>query len=292
MKYVASIDQGTSSTRVVVYDSDFRTVRVATRHLKTHAPQPGWLEMHGSDILSSVEACLEEACAGLEISCVGIANQRETTLALDSQTGEALSPAILWSDTRTADICEEWKKQENSGWLLQQTGLPFSPYFSASKMLWLLKNNEAVQQSAVEGRLAFATVDAYLLRHLTGVLSTDGTNASRTMLMGLKELAWSSEAVSFCGVGAFQLPQLKPSIGDFGEIVRGPLKGVRVTGVLGDQQAALLGQGCTREGESKCTFGTGAFLLQHVGGEPHEGAAETGLVSTVAVHRQEQGKTT
>ena len=287
-RFVVAIDQGTSSTRVVLYDLQLRAVKTASRPLVPRAPQPGWLEMDGQDILASVDACLAEACEGLapgQVVCAGLTNQRETTLALDTETGLALSPAILWSDTRTADICGEWRSDaEWAARLTQRTGLPVSPYFSASKMAWLLRHQPGVAEARRAGRLAFATVDAFVLRHLTGRLATDGSNASRTLLMDLAALRYDPELVAHLGLAGCALPEILPSTGLFGRVASGALAGTPVTAVLGDQQAALLGQGCLAPGDAKATFGTGCFLLQHAGTRPPTAeCAAAGLVATVAL---------
>ncbi len=288
MEYVVAIDQGTSSTRVVVYDLQLRIVKAASRPLSARAPQPGWLEMDGEAILASVDACLTEACEGLagKVVCAGLTNQRETTIALDTKTGRALSPAILWSDTRTADICGEWKSDvEWARRITAQTGLPISPYFSASKMAWLLRNNERVQQAHAEGRLAFVTVDAFVLHHLTGDRPmTDGSNASRTLLMDLERLQYDEEIIARFGFSGCVLAEIKPSIGSFGVVKSGSLAGTQITAVLGDQQAALIGQGCLSPGDCKATFGTGCFLLQHAGdARPPQECVHAGLIATVGI---------
>ncbi len=285
-RFVAAIDQGTSSTRVVVYNSDMRPVRTAQRALVSRAPHPGWLEMEGRDILASVDACLAEAVADFpgHIACVGITNQRETTIALDVETGEHLSAAILWSDTRTAGVCAEWRARQGAERVTAVTGLPISPYFSASKMAWLLQHEPRVQQAKSAGRLAFATVDAFVLHHLAGGrLATDGSNASRTLLMDLEKLHYDQDTMTFCGLQGCALPAILPSVGQFGTIRSGPLAGVPITAMLGDQQAALLGQGCLEPGDSKATFGTGCFLLQHAGFQRPAQSSVGGLVATVAV---------
>jgi glycerol kinase len=287
-QFVVAIDQGTSSTRVVVYDLQLRVTKTASRPLKARASRPGWLEMDGDDILASVDACLAEACEGLhgKIVCLGLTNQRETTIALDTATGLALSPAILWSDTRTVDICGEWKgNPERAAQVTAKTGLPISPYFSASKMVWLLRSNSSVQAAHKEGRLAFVTIDAFVLRHLTcGRLTTDGTNASRTMLMDLTGLRYDQEVISHLGLSGCAFADIVPSIGSFGVVRSGPLAGTPVSAVLGDQQAALLGQGCLAGGDCKATFGTGCFLLQHAGSaRPSQEYVDVGLVATVAI---------
>ena len=285
--FVAAIDQGTSSTRVVVYDNALRAVRVSQRSLHVHSPRPGWLEMDGAALLRSVDECLEEATRGLpSLRAIGLANQRETTVAMDARDGSALAPAILWSDLRTASAVAEWPQRPEWARLSSLTGLPASPYFSASKASWLLQNEPAVKLAAEQNRLCFGTVDAFVLRHLTGEFATDASNASRTLLFDLAANCWSEEALLFHGISSSSLlPSVRPSLGGpFGRLLRGPFAGSPVTAVLGDQQAALLGQGCLHPGDAKATFGTGCFLLRHAGERAPLPAPE-GLVATVALQR-------
>ena len=270
--HLLAIDQGTTSTRAVVYDRRLRPVGQAQVEVSPRYPQPGWVEHDPTALLASVGmtvagALIDAHLDAGRLAAVGLTNQRETALIWDRAEGTPIGPAIVWQDRRTAPFCE--RHRDRRGWLAERTGLVLDPYFSATKYAWLLDHAEGSRRKADRGELAAGTVDAYLIRHLTGgrVHATDATNASRTMLMDLHDLRWSPDLCDFFGVPAAILPEIRPSAGLFGH-TRGlgylP-DGLPIAGVAGDQQASLVGQGCLAEGMTKCTYGTGAFLLAHTG---------------------------
>jgi glycerol kinase len=273
--YLLAIDQGTTSTRAVVYDEGGRPRGSSARELKQHYPQPGWVEHEPEEIWAGVRAVVPQAlmAAGISASAltaVGVTNQRETTLLWERSSGRPLARAIVWQDRRTGDFCRARVADEPS--LHARTGLVLDPYFSATKLRWLLDRDPAWRRQAEAGRLAAGTVDAFLLWRLTGgrLHATDRSNASRTLLLGLQSAAWDDELCGYFEVPRALLPEVRPSAGDFG--VTAGLDflpdGLPIRGVAGDQQAALFGQRAFAPGEAKCTYGTGAFFLQHLGGRP------------------------
>ena len=285
--HLLAIDQGTTSTRAVVYDARLRPVGQGQAEVPPTYPREGWVEHDPAALVASVGPLVEQALAeaGLgadRLAAVGLTNQRETTVVWDRQTGEAVGPAIVWQDRRTADFCD--RHRDRRDWLAGRTGLVLDPYFSATKIAWLLDNTQGARSRAEKGELAAGTVDSLLLRHLTGGEKhvTDVTNASRTLLMDLRTLRWAGDLCDFFAVPAGILPEILPSAGEFGRTKGlGYLPdGLPITGVAGDQQASLAGQGCFRPGQAKCTYGTGAFLLAHTGTTPVP--STRGLVTTVA----------
>ncbi len=266
------IDQGTTSTRVIIYDLKLKTKGIGQEEVPLSYPRPGWVEHDPAAIVASVgsqvtTALLNARVRAEQIAAIGITNQRETTVVWDRQTGESIAPAIVWQDRRTADICDRLRDQQT--WISEATGLVIDPYFSATKIAWLLENVNGARARAEAGKLAAGTVDTLLIHHLTGGEHlTDVTNASRTLLMDLATDQWSDDLLKAFAIPRSLLPEIRPSAGDFGK-TRGldylP-DGIPVTGVAGDQQASLIGQGCVQAGQAKCTFGTGAFLLAHTGG--------------------------
>ncbi|KAI6242756.1 Glycerol kinase [Aphelenchoides fujianensis] len=288
MVLLAAIDQGTSSSRFLVFESD--TGELVTSHqieVEQIFPAAGFVEMCPLTILASVRECIDKACANLEqmgiskdeIRSIGIANQRETTIVWDKKTGKPLYNAIVWLDTRTSDLADEMVNRtptQNKDHFKEKTGLTLHPYFSALKLKWLLDNVPAVQEAMDEGKVLFGTVDTWLLWNLTGgVHVTDVTNASRTLLLDLHKRKWSTELCSFFGIPHSILPF--DSV--YGVLKDGPLKGVALSGCVGDQQAALIGHNCLRVGDAKCTFGTGTFMLCNTGTTPI--ISKNGLLSTV-----------
>ncbi|AMV39332.1 glycerol kinase GlpK [Planctomyces sp. SH-PL62] len=266
------IDQGTTSTRVIVYDLKLRPVGQGQEEVLPTYPRSGWVEHDPRAIVASVgaevtTALLNARVRAEQIAAIGITNQRETTIVWDRKSGEPIAPALVWQDRRTAEHCNRLRHEQ--AWISRRTGLVIDPYFSATKIAWLLDYVEGARRRAEAGELAAGTVDTLLIRHLTGGAEhlTDATNASRTLLMDLETDQWSDELCEVFGVPKGILPEIRPSAGDFGE-TRGldylP-DGIPITGVAGDQQASLMGQGCVREGQAKCTYGTGAFLLAHTG---------------------------
>ncbi len=272
---VLALDQGTTSTRAVVYDAAGRALGSAARELTQHYPRPGWVEHDPEEIWRSVAAVVPQALAAAgvgaaDLVAIGLTNQRETAVLWERAGGSPVGRAIVWQDRRTADFCRERKADEP--WLSERTGLVLDPYFSATKLRWMLGQDAGVFRRADEGHYAFGTVDSFLIWRLTGgrVHATDATNASRTLLLNLRTGQWDDELCRFFGVPRALLPEVRSSAADYG--VTSGLDflpdGVPISGVAGDQQAALFGQCAFAAGESKCTYGTGAFFLQHLGDKP------------------------
>jgi len=290
---VGAIDQGTTSTRFLVVDGDGAVVASAQRPHAQHFPHPGWVEHDAAEILANTWACASEALAsadlaGPDLAAVGITNQRETLVAWDRNSGEPLAPAIVWQDTRSAGIVErlaaEGSAEGGTDRFRSITGLPLATYFSGPKATWLLDEVGGLRAKAEAGTACLGTIDAWLLWNLTGGpdggrFATDATNASRTLLMDLDALDWDPDLLTAMGVPADALPEVVPSIGRLGTCV-GPLAGAPISGILGDQQAALFGQGCHEPGRAKNTYGTGCFLLMHTGTTPVP--STHGLLTTVA----------
>ncbi|MEA3190314.1 MAG: glycerol kinase [Thermoplasmata archaeon] len=270
---VLAVDEGTTGVTALVLDAAGGVVGRAYREVGQAYPRPGWVEQDAAAMLEAVvwtgRAALRTAKAEpRDVVAVGLANQRETTVLWDRDTGAPAAPAIVWQDRRTAPRCADLRPQWAAK-IRRRTGLVLDPYFSATKLEWLLRDgpgNDRLLQKAREGRLAAGTVDAWLLHQLTGQHATDPTNASRTMLWDIHKGAWDDELLELFGVPERLLPEVRPSSGDFGttEAFGHPMP---VLGVAGDQQAALFGQACTKAGEAKSTYGTGCFLLQHTGGD-------------------------
>src|SRR3954447_286466 len=264
------IDQGTTSSRVVVYDRQLRPVGQAQVEVPPTYPQSGWVEHDPEALVGSIGPLCRQALAeaGLEadrVAAIGLTNQRETTVVWDRKTGKAIGPALVWQDRRTASFCEQHRDRRD--WLPERTGLVLDPYFSATKIAWLLDHVPDARRRAEAGELAAGTIDSLVLWHLTGGWRhvTDATNASRTLLMDLRALRWDDDLCGFFAVPGQLLPEILPSSGEFGRTLgfEGLPDGLPITGVAGDQQASLVGQGCLSAGQAKCTYGTGAFLLAH-----------------------------
>jgi glycerol kinase len=273
--YLLGIDQGTTSTRAVVYNADGRSVASAARELTQHYPRPGWVEHDPEEIWQSVAAVVPQALAEAgvaagDLAAIGLTNQRETTVLWERASGRAVARAVVWQDRRTADFCRQRRADEP--WISERTGLVLDPYFSATKVRWLLDQDPALRRRAEAGELACGTVDSFLIWRLTGgrAHATDVTNASRTLLLNLNTAAWDDELCRYFDVPRHLLPNVRPSAADFGTTAAlGFLPaGLRIAGVAGDQQAALFGQCAFTPGEAKCTYGTGAFFLQHTGDWP------------------------
>jgi glycerol kinase len=285
---VLAIDAGTTGITVLIVDGAGRVLGKGYREFPQSFPQPGWVEHDPEDWWRGTLASTEEALttAGLEpsaIRSIGITNQRETTVVWDRETLEAPHPAIVWQDRRTASMCDLLREE---GWeekVADRTGLVIDPYFSGTKLAWLLENVEGLRDSAEAGRLAFGTVDSYLIARLTGGRAhvTDHTNASRSMLFDIHRLAWDEEIAARLGVPGALLPEALPSAGEFGATDPDVFLGmsVPIAGVAGDQQAALVGQACFTAGDAKNTYGTGSFVLLNTG---PEAARAQGLLTTVA----------
>lgn len=270
---IAALDQGTTSTRVlVVSDNGSADIQLSLRH-QQHHPHPGWVEHDPLELLNNLQRCLE---ATGQVDAIGLANQGESCLAWDAQTGEPLSPVIVWQDNRTSAEIAQLRGDGGEALTLERAGLPLDPYFSASKLAWIVRNLPAAQSALRAGRLRLGTTDAYFLDRLTGVFATDVTTASRTSLMNLATGQWDSQLCELFGVPMETLPQIRDTVGHFGEIGATP-----VTASIVDQQASLYGHGCRNEGDAKITYGTGAFALT-LTGEQIIRAPEKGLLATIA----------
>jgi glycerol kinase len=291
--YVAAIDQGTTSTRCLVFDREGRMVSVAQRRHGKHYPRPGWVEHDAEEIWQLVCRLVPQALADIDASAdqivgLGITNQRETTVVWDRVTGTPVAPAICWQDTRTAPHLTELTSGFDVAELTRRTGLPLAGYFSGPKLRWILDSDPSLRDRAERGQLLFGTMDSWLVWKLTGGLHvTDVTNASRTMLMDLNTLQWDEELLACMHIPRAMLPEIRPSMGSFGTTVQ-PLAGIPVSALIGDQQASLLGQTAFEPGQAKCTFGTGSFLLMNTGTELVR--SRSGLITTVA-HSVEGGET-
>ena len=288
--YVGAIDQGTTSTRFIVFDRAGRVVASAQREHQQIYPRPGWVEHDPAEIWRNTERVIADAMrdgglSGRDLAAIGITNQRETTIVWERRTGAPIYNAIVWQDTRVADAVAELARDGGPDRFRQKTGLPLATYFSALKIRWILENVSGARARAEAGDLLFGNVDTYLLWQLTGgsaggVHLTDVTNASRTQLMNLETLAWDAEILAVCAIPAAILPCIVSSSKNFGLAQIGAIKDVPITGILGDQQAALVGQTCFEPGEAKNTYGTGSFLLMNTGERPV--ASRFGLLTTVA----------
>ncbi|MBE0599216.1 MAG: glycerol kinase GlpK [Desulfuromonadales bacterium] len=273
--FILAIDQGTTSTTALLIDHRLTVRGRASVDFPQHFPRPGWVEHDPEEIwfsvLQAVRRALEAAdVTGAQVAAIGLTNQRETTLLWERASGRPVGNAIVWQDRRSADICQQLRERGAEPLLRQKTGLLFDPYFSGTKLTWRLRHDPQLAQRAHRGELAFGTVDTFLVWRLTGgVHVTDVSNASRTLLMDLHTLQWDDELLQQLEVAPALLPEIRPSSEVYG-YTRGlevlP-DGIAVAGMAGDQQAALFGQTCFAAGESKCTYGTGAFLLENTGGE-------------------------
>jgi glycerol kinase len=253
---VAAIDQGTTSSRCIVFDRDGEIVAVEQREHEQITPRAGWVEHDPREVIENVRACLEVA---QDVAALGITNQRETTVVWDRESGEPVYNAIVWQDTRTDRIVRELGDPDQ---LREATGLPLSTYFSGPKVKWILDNVDGARERAEAGELLFGTMDTWVLWNLTGVHATDVTNASRTLLMDLETLQWREDHCELLGIPTAMLPEIRSSSEHYGDC-----EGVPVAGILGDQQAALFGQTAFAAGDAKNTYGTGSFLLVNTGQE-------------------------
>jgi glycerol kinase len=276
-QYVAAIDQGTTSSRLILFDRDGRVACVERREHEQITPRAGWVEHDPKEIWRRTREVIGGALAKSDVeagdvAAIGITNQRETTVVWDRETGEPVCDAIVWQDTRTADTVAELAGDEGPDRLRRDVGLPLSTYFSGPKIKWILDHVEGARARAEAGELAFGTIDTWILWNLTGgrdggVHATDVTNASRTMLMSLETLDWHQPSLDLMGIPRSLLPQIRSSSEAYGEAAGTALGGVPVAGILGDQQAAMFGQTCFERGEAKNTYGTGSFLLLNTGAE-------------------------
>jgi glycerol kinase len=287
--HVLAIDQGTTGTTALLLDREGAVRARGYAELPQHFPRPGWVEHDGEEIWSTTLSAVAAACTRVEggsrsIAGVGITNQRETTLLWDRESGAPVAPAIVWQDRRTAERCAALKRQGLETEVRRRTGLVLDPYFSATKLEWVLRHDSDVKSRARRGRIAFGTVDSWLLWRLTGgaTHATDPTNASRTLLYDIGRGRWDERLLEIFGVPAETLPEVMPSSGRFGTTrgVGAIPDRVPIAGIAGDQQAALFGQGCVAAGQSKNTYGTGCFLLLHTG--ERRVASRSGLLTTIA----------
>ncbi|GAA3652867.1 glycerol kinase GlpK [Streptomyces chitinivorans] len=287
-EFIAAIDQGTTSSRCIVFDRDGRIVSVGQKEHEQIFPEPGRVEHDAAEIWANVQEVIAEALdrAGVtreDVRALGITNQRETTLLWDRATGEPVHNAIVWQDTRTDALCRELGRNVGQDRFRRETGLPLASYFAGPKIRWLLDNVEGLRERAEAGEILFGTMDSWVIWNLTGgtdggVHVTDVTNASRTLLMNLRTLDWDPRICESMGVPMAVLPEIRSSAEVYGE-ARGALAGVPVASALGDQQAALFGQTCFSPGEAKSTYGTGTFLLLNTGSEAVN--SYNGLLTTV-----------
>ncbi|HLN08256.1 MAG TPA: glycerol kinase GlpK [Xanthobacteraceae bacterium] len=288
MSRLLAIDQGTTSTRAILFDRELAVVALEQREFPQHFPRSGWVEHDPEDIWKSTVAVVEAVLAksstrAADLAALGITNQRETTLIWERATGRPIHNAIVWQDRRTADRCAELKSRGLEPQVAAVTGLVLDPYFSATKIGWILDNVPGARGRAAAGELAFGTVDSFLLWRLTGgrVHATDATNASRTLLYDLRRGAFDPDLLDLFAVPAALLPEIRDCAGDFGATDPKLFGGaIRIAGIAGDQQAATVGQACFRPGMAKCTYGTGAFALLNTGSEPV--ASANRLLTTVA----------
>ena len=283
-RYILSIDQGTSSSKAIVFDDAGSQVYSCGREYTQFFPQQGWVEQNPMEILSSVRAVMEDAVSELrggDIAAIGITNQRETTIVWDAETGLPVYNAIVWQDRRTAQYCDTLKERGLQDFIRNKTGLIIDAYFSATKIRWILENVPGARQKADAGRLRFGTVDSWLVWNLTGgrVHATDVTNASRTMLFNINTLTWDNELLDLLGIPLSMMPEVRDSSASYGQTtVLGHT--IPIMGVIGDQQSALFGQMCIEKGSFKNTYGTGCFLLMNCGHKPV--MSENRLLTTVA----------
>ncbi|MGN6166616.1 MAG: glycerol kinase GlpK [Solirubrobacteraceae bacterium] len=282
-RYVVSIDQGTASSRCLVFDERARIVSVAQKEHRHHYPKPGWVEHDPDEIWGNVQTVVADALeksdlSTSELSGLGIANQRETTVLWDRATGIPVHNAINWEDTRTDGLCRRLVAELGQEPFLEKTGLPVSTYFSGPKVRWLLDHLTGLRERAEQGDVLFGTMDSWLMWNLCGRHVTDVTNASRTLMMNIETLDWDDELLSMIGVPRAILPEIRPSSEIYGE-ARVVLGGIPIGSVLGDQHAALVGQTCFEPGDAKCTFGTGSFMLLNTGSRPF--TSHSGLLTTL-----------
>ena len=289
-RYILALDQGTSSSRALLFDRGGRVLHQAQQALASRFPQPGWVEQDPTDLWQSQigaarQALHEAGVSSAQIAALGLTNQRETTLIWDRHSGEPIAPAIVWQCRRSAPLVEELRKQGYEADIRQRTGLVLDAYFSATKIRWLLDHVAGARRLANQGRLAFGTVDTWLLYRLSGgrLHCTDASNASRTMLYNIHSCEWDADILSALDIPPGLLPEVRDSSGDFGTTTAACFEGeaiVPIGGVIGDQQGALFGQACFAPGMVKNTYGTGSFVLMHNGDSA--GPTQEGLLTTVA----------
>jgi len=284
-RYIAAIDQGTTSTRCILFDHEGQICAVEQKEHQQIYPKPGWVEHNAMEILENTNEVVRAAlykveASSADIAAIGITNQRETTMVWDKNSGEPIYNCIVWQDTRTDSICDQLALDGGKDRFNPQTGLPLATYFSGPKIKWILENNPGTRERAEEGELLFGNMDTWIIWNLTGQHVTDVTNASRTLLMDLSTLNWDGQILDEIGIPAAMLPEIRSSSEVYGEVsADSPLRGVPVAGDLGDQQAALFGQTCYSPGEAKNTYGTGCFMLMNTGTDPIP--SNNGLLTTL-----------
>jgi glycerol kinase len=291
MAFLVALDQGTTSSRTLVFDDEGGVVATAQEELPQHFPSPGLVEHDPGEIWATQErtifSALEKARLGpRDIAGVGITNQRETTLLWERATSRPVCRAIVWQDRRTAPLCRALEKKGHGDLFRERTGLLLDPYFSGTKLAWMLEHVPGARERARKGELAFGTVDSWLVSKLTGgaLHTTDVTNASRTLLFDIRKGTWDDELLAILDIPREIVPEVRSSCEIYGEVTNpAPLRGVPIAGIAGDQQAALMGQLCTSKGQAKCTYGTGCFLLLALGNESP--AAPKGILTTIAWQR-------
>src|SRR5665648_18888 len=295
-EYIAALDQGTTSTRCILFDQKGKIIAVDQHEHEQIYPQPGWVEHDATEIWRRTQEVMLGAShkSGIDaqsVAALGITNQRETTLVWDKHSGQPVYPAIVWQDTRTDQICNALAQDGGQDRFRSNTGLPLATYFSGPKIQWILENVDGVHERAERGEVLFGNMDTWLIWNLTGgpdggVHVTDVTNASRTLCMNLETLDWDDNILQVLGIPRAMLPEIRSSSQVYGEIKTGPFAGVPVAGDLGDQQAALFGQTCFEPGEAKNTYGTGCFMLMNTGNTAVQ--SKNGLLTTVGYKIGEQ----
>ncbi len=285
-KYIVALDQGTTSSRAIIFNPDGSILGSAQKEFRQIFPKPGWVEHDPNEIWASQWEVFKKALADFkigasQIAAIGITNQRETTVIWDRKTGEPIFNAIVWQDRRTAEICEQLKSAGLEAYIRENTGLVIDAYFSGTKVQWILDNVEGARSRAEKGELAFGTIDSWLVWKLTNGQKhvTDYTNASRTLLYNIRKLEWDSTLLKALKVPESLLPEVKPSSYHFGDLEMDGVK-IPIAGIAGDQQAALFGQACFEPGMAKNTYGTGCFMLMNTGTKPQ--LSHSGLVTTIA----------
>lgn len=286
MKYILAIDQGTTSSRTIIFNSNFEIVSIAQKEFTQYFPQVGWVEHDANEIWETqyltILSALDKASLRInDIACIGITNQRETTVVWDKSTGEPLHRAIVWQDRRTADYCNNLKKESFAHYITEHTGLIIDAYFSASKLKWLIDNNQHIQHKINENNVCFGTIDSWIMYKLSQgtIHATDYSNASRTMLFNIDTLTWDEQILNHLQIPSSVLPQVFPSSHYFGDAIINGIN-IPICGVAGDQQAALFGQSCFHPGDAKNTYGTGCFMLMNTGDKKIE--SKNGLITTIA----------
>ena len=282
MKKFLSIDQGTTSSRSIIFDSDLKLVKDSQKEYDLEYPNDGWVELKPESVIETVSETLRDVLSGnYDIEACGITNQRETTIVWSRLSGEPIYPGIVWQDRRTHELCSELKSAGHEVTIKEKTGLVLDPYFSATKIKWILDNVEGAREKASKGELLFGTVDSYLIYNLSKEKNhlTDVTNASRTLLFNIKTMDWDDDLLNLFEIPRSMMPDVLSCDGNYGHLLIND-KEIPIRGVIGDQQAALVGQGCFKNGDMKSTYGTGCFLMVNTEKEPIH--VKEGLLTTIA----------